>query len=956
MATTVQTSVTDNQATAPFFYLRITGLPFYVFATINPSASGYGSFAWSAPTGYPATWAQRGLQLPDDTIEQKFADIIGGVASPARCRLSVMDFADPAHPGFGYFSRLFAAGRALSDTSIPSGWLRNVVSAVPGADTLILVNGKSATWTANTDIYIGAETVGISTIDAHDATAGTWDLTIAARNKYVCFGNSGDGGTYYPPAPYHRTGFTQSGAVDISQAPLVTGDVVDVLGRTAALWMGHMRPDGNPEPETSSACLLLGRVTGLEIGKVGGMFDITLDSITADLTKGCIAPDLAHATIQPGFYLTSAAWRTFYLFDPGHSLETVTIPSAVYADAQHVVDAINTAIVTSTGVTVALTDDGNGGQVVVFASTATSTSVTSDFIVSTIPISNVLAAGGAQPGPASLLYALGFDPTVSDMRVSPGTTVGSTAIQMPRSIASTFVPTGSSTAISNALTLVEPFVAAFFFNNQGDGQGRAWARFGDGSLVVVRSSTGSTTNTVTTGMSANSGFTAALTGTDATTAGLGKFYYVDQGQTATIDQIVMFNTYNPGTLSYTNYLGALLASTTGATTDGVLNMYPEGVGLGWFKLLTAADWLIADETNVPRLAYVDASTKWIDLFTTYAREHGLFVVWDPSAGSIRLRRFAIPTKAAATLPGAAAANVSFTDSNRAQTSDRTSQRADRSSLRTSWKIQAAFSFNGDNKPNALVITDVRARSMYPNDARQESIDDKTLIDFPTLGATIANLISLYGVPWTVCQRSMNKRGMLLAPGTIHQIVDNTMVNPFTGASGITTGAAIYGYLTRVAMNPSDGAVTIEFVVNSSDDQSLYRQWSPSGLIDFDATTNGYVAATKTLTMKAHFSGSTNDALAFEAGDLVSIRSRDNSDPAALLADIAATIASVGATTIVLTADITAVSSVVESVVVLQKYNSATAARQSGASEVSWQGNGDTKIIQTTTTARLNKWS
>src|SRR4051812_42812141 len=98
--TTVQSKVTDGQDLVPFFYLRITGLPFYLFATVNPSASTYGSFAWSTPTGFPATWAQRGLQLPDDTIEQKLPDIIGGVASPARCRLSVIDFPDPTHQGF----------------------------------------------------------------------------------------------------------------------------------------------------------------------------------------------------------------------------------------------------------------------------------------------------------------------------------------------------------------------------------------------------------------------------------------------------------------------------------------------------------------------------------------------------------------------------------------------------------------------------------------------------------------------------------------------------------------------------------------------------------------------------------------------------------------------------------------------------------------------------------------
>src|SRR5678809_864601 len=88
-------TIAGTQSHEQFFYLRISGLPYYIFATIDPSSSRYGSFAWSAPTDYPATWAQRGLQLPDDEIEQKLPDLIGGLASPARMRLSVIDFQDP---------------------------------------------------------------------------------------------------------------------------------------------------------------------------------------------------------------------------------------------------------------------------------------------------------------------------------------------------------------------------------------------------------------------------------------------------------------------------------------------------------------------------------------------------------------------------------------------------------------------------------------------------------------------------------------------------------------------------------------------------------------------------------------------------------------------------------------------------------------------------------------------
>ncbi len=946
--TTVQSKVTDGQDLVPFFYLRITGFPFYVFATINPSSSQYGSFAWSAPTGFPATWAQRGLQLPDDTIEQKFTDIIGGVASPARCRLSVIDFPDPSNPGFGYFSRQFAPGRALSDTSVLKALLANPVSAVPGVDSLLEIQSDGSTWPSNTDVYLGAETIGLGTV------TDPGELPFIARNKYVCFGNSGDGGAFWPPVPYHRMITDASGQV--TGAPQVATASIDTLGRTAALWMGHMRPDGNPEPETSSACLLLGRITGVEIGKVGGMFDITLDSITADLTNGLVAPDLTHGTIQDGFFLDNSGWTSFYLTVSG-TTALISITPQIYATAQQLADAINTAIGATGNTTMRtislIVATGESGPVFQFRGSSAGVGI--DVSTTGIPGSGSSSSdfiAGLGPAQMSLLYALGFDPTVNKTSVDSSAT-DKPVLTAPRVAAHVFVPTFDARN-ANVLPLSEANAGGLFFTDQNDGSGEAWARFGDGSLVRVTATAGGTTNTVTTGQSA--GGLASITGADASISGWGRFYYVETGQTATIDQVLLLQTYRlPGAPSATRFLGMMLGSTTGVSVrDGTTNVFPEGAGFGWAPIMNSTDWALNDEASIARLFYVTSATKFLDMFTPYARQHGLFLVWDPSGGQIRLRRFAVPSKASA------ASNVSFTESNRAKESDRTSQRSDRSSLRTSWKIQPKLSFTVDSPP-AVIINDVRARSMYPNDSRQESIDDPTLIDFPLLGQTIAQLLSLYNAPWTLCQRSMNKRGMLLAPGTYHQIVDNTMVNPFTGASGIVSTDSVFCFLSRVAMNPSTGDVTIEFFVNSTDNQALYRQWSPTGLIDFTANsagfTHGYNSSTKTLQMTAHYGSpqGANDALSFEANDTIFVRTRDNADPS-VTSSVSATINSVGATTIVLTADITSVSAVVESIVMLQKYNSATTSRKSGASAVAWQGDGDKHQIQSTSGATLSKWS
>jgi hypothetical protein len=348
----------------------------------------------------------------------------------------------------------------------------------------------------------------------------------------------------------------------------------------------------------------------------------------------------------------------------------------------------------------------------------------------------------------------------------------------------------------------------------------------------------------------------------------------------------------------------------------------------------------------------------MDLFGSYSREHGLFIVWDPSVGGMRLRRFQIPTSAGASATGTT--NVSFTESNRAKESDRTSQRADRSSLRTSWKLQATYtSVLNTTKPQALILVDARARSMYPNDARQESIEDKTMTALSNVGDIISRLIRLYGVPWTLCQRSMNKRGMLLAPGTIHQVIDNTMINPFTGAQGITSNDSVYCFLTRVGMNPSTGETTIEFVINSSDDQSLYRQWSPTALVDFSLNTGGYThgynSGTKQLsTVQNYGTNASGDGAYFAIGDTIRIIQRDNSQ--APITEKTDTVAGVSGGVLTLTTGVTALATDSESVVILQKYNSATSTRQSGATRVSWQGDGATRTIQGNATARLNRWA
>src|SRR6185295_13766505 len=150
------------------------------------------------------------------------------------------------------------------------------------------------------------------------------------------------------------------------------------------------------------------------------------------------------------------------------------------------------------------------------------------------------------------------------------------------------------------------------------------------------------------------------------------------------------------------------------------NIFPEGVGMGWLALMTESEWLVEFESAVTRIMFVDRSTKFSELFQSIAREHGLFISWDPSTAKVRLRTLSIPQAGNAD-------TFTFSESNRSSPTDRTTQRLDLTNLRTSWKIQYGWDWSDQSyKSGPIVFNDVVARSNYPNNARQESIEDKTL--------------------------------------------------------------------------------------------------------------------------------------------------------------------------------------------------------------------------------------
>src|SRR6185369_1869693 len=231
------------------------------------------------------------------------------------------------------------------------------------------------------------------------------------------------------------------------------------------------------------------------------------------------------------------------------------------------------------------------------------------------------------PAGTGLGTALGFDHTINDIAASMNTKTTLTVdddvegwkIDATKPLPSVFIPTYwlDPPAQIAEFVLNQEGAAANFFTDQNDGSAKAYVRFSDGQIApLVTTDDGA--NTLSIGP-ATTGFADNPTG----------FFYAPVGSEATIEQVVIIADKVTGASSgsHAAFLGQLLASTTGQT-ETEINVMPEGVGMGWSAILDIDDWVIEFESSVPRRLYVDRSTRFKDIFTPIAREHGLFIVWD----------------------------------------------------------------------------------------------------------------------------------------------------------------------------------------------------------------------------------------------------------------------------------------------------------------------------------------
>ncbi len=897
----------------PFYWLKITGLPFYVFANVDPTNSvRFGSFAWTLPTDYSPI---RGMDPPSDTIEQALPDLVGGVCSAARCRLRLLDIELSGSGGrIRLFGKLIAPGRARNSSLVKWAFLDGDLPANYGSGNTFTIRSNTAFPAAPANVYIGSETIGYSAISG--PTAGVQTLTIAARQKFPAI-DAWNGKTW-PSTPYYRVVKDALNLQLPSANPYVTSDAVGLIGRTCALWAGHLEPNGMPSAEADGVLLMAGRLKGFEYDS--GVWLAEMQSVVADVAQAALAPGLERAEIQPDQIVVPDLphMRTFLFGLRGYDGASATtlyekdisIAAGTYTlfELQDAIRAAFAALATVTGpwsdhakkITLGMewVEGTPRTTFTFFNNTVRSDYSPSFFLRHGFDPFSVSGPGGVWPNvnniirhDESLLSCLGFSKTTelfasANPSISGGSNNGrgfAEKVYNDGPTPSIMVPTMGS--VSSFVYLKGPDApGSRFFLDQGDGSGRAWVRLDDGKIVLI---VDASVNSVTLGNSIQSRFSQAPVGVNtklgpvADGAALG-WYTVPVGQSGIVEQVIV--TPDPGIAAPAapRIVGQLLASDNAATAADDFNVFPEGVGLGLGALMDKPSWRTSVTNVGARRFIVDRNTKAVDVLDAICKEYGLFAAWDPVAGAITLRKIRLPSASGASL-------FTFTDGNRAQPDDMTKAAIDYTAMRSSWSVKIGWDaaqqkFTGPS----ITVNDYFSVNEFGISPKDEAIADKSLQSADSVGAMLEQLFTkravFYRFPWTRLQRSVQKSAIFLAPGTVHKIIDARIHNPYTGVFGIAADDEIYGLLTKVSMTPATGLVNVELVVQGREPPDRIRPVAPVGLVDFSADTGGYARGYKvgppdTLTMARRYTqnadGSVFDGVDFAVGDKIRLTTKDN---------------------------------------------------------------------------------
>lgn len=974
-----------------FAYVKITGLPYCFFCAIDPTDTKFGSSAWTLPTGYTAV---KGMMRPDDRLEQSIGDIIGGIANAERLRVTLLDFeASDANGTYEYLSRIFASGRLVAGVQ-PAELERTIGSDADSGDTFQVCRAQAA-FANDSYIHIGGECIQVTSATA--PSSGRSTVTIAARNVFPC-------SSVYPPTPVHVVDMTDANGTGIpGRNPLVTTEPYTMIGRTAAYYVGYMRADGTPCPEADCMLRHVGMIADVRYNEAGAAYDLEIEGILGQLEDAYVAPGLAYATIPDQLALTAPEWRSFSIelqmtdLNQVHAWQNygrtvVTVDNGgtnIYKSAEELCNAINEALHSA----VLTYLDTIGQRFFPFGITAQITSKDGQkyfqFVTSKevpVDITTGTYAGGTSQrwrisnsggnyGTVSrsqtlghavgLLSAMGFTQPVLQPEPISGGEVGravSVSITADKPIPRVFIPFSGRWFTSTSFEVQGPdaLPTSRFLTDQLDGSGAAWVRFGDRQVVrcVATAVTGDSGLEVST-ISVREKPPVALAGAmndDVFSPGgqLARqfsdfFYYVPVGEAAFVEQVLL----QPGSvtdadLSSGRLVGRLLSGRAKfGVEEPATTKFPDGIGMGWHDIMDTSSFRRSDPSDLRRFVVVDRNTKFSDIFETIAREYGWLLVWDPANSRVALRRVQLPGAPLAQQP-------ILSESNRASVTDRTKQSTDKANLRSGWNVKYGWNPVTEKFASEFVLHDVWARSAYGASIKAEKVEDKTIS--PTnrndpeavLSAMVLLRTYFYRFPWDKCRRSLNRVGLVLAPGSVHQVVDNTLVNPFTGRRGIAVSDRIYAIVTAVSSDPLGGEGEVQFLINRQDPGANMRPWSPCALVDFDAASNGYNSGTGVLTLKSHYAsdGSSKDGIDFRVGDLVTLISRDNveSTPTYSQNSTVTAVATDGSTMTIGTG-LPALPTNTDTIVILRTWQTPqTDARKTGADAVAFQCSPATGVL------------
>lgn len=972
MATTVE-ACQDYAGWSPFYVLKISGLPYRFCATVNPYDTTWGASAWTS-TGLTVI---RGMDVPDDRMTQKLPDLVGGVASAERLRVTLKDTTATDSGGeYRVLGRLFAPGRAVSSSSVYWGTLDDDLDV---GDTALLVNTQATVvnWGASGYVYLANETIAYSSASKGGDVI---NFTISGRNQFPCHAS-------FPATPTYRVPRDDSGVVVPSGGIMASSQPSLMIGRTVALYIGHLEPgSGKPGAEADAACRFIGRITG--VNSRDGLHELEMESILDDLKNARVAPNLAAVNLEGGQIIlpASARYRSFVILvrtlDVWEHVTTtkfvIEVPAGTYriaggdsAGNKGLLETINAKIKevmsaetrVSPGaifghVTFTMADGADGYPRVRAVS---SVGVLSDHtpFVSLKHGYSISSLDGDLPmyGSQSLLHVLGFSQGVSEYgglseNANSGGVAGDAA--KPGTIIAEHRPPTFFMVLDNQSDVTLKLTAGSkpgtrFFSNQGDGSQRAWVRLSTGDMLSV---VGTADNTITVRASAVSAVESVRAVVNTAVMGLSRYIYVETGTQATVEQVMVLPDPSICAPSSARLLAQLIGSTGSQAGGGIDIFPPSGPGLGWYGIMDTDSWSVSDAYVVPRRIVVDRTTPLKHIMDPILKAHGYMVVWSPEAGEVVLREVTMPS-------AAAAETFYFTDSNRARHDDRSDSSSDMTSLRTGWHYETGWDATSQKfMGSPVVVNDAWVTAAYGVSNKTEKLEDRTAIAADATRAALTSLIGsrseFFRYPWTRVRRTVNKRGLLLSPGTIHQVVDATIPNPFTGAMGIGAGDSVYAVLTEVSANLATGDVDAELHIYPRQQASSFGGWSPSGRISYAAASNGWNSGTKTLTFLSHYTNrgaSYYDGADFAVGDKVRIQTRDNDGaPWLSQSDEIATISADGQTVTLVTGGFT-ISTSVESIMVLETYANATSARKS--SEV-WLGDANNGMIVYTATNK--KWS